>query len=41
VHSDTVTPAIEIHRSERKAGFIESTTGLLEAAVTGAILNRE
>jgi hypothetical protein len=36
-----VTAATEIHRSERKAGSSRSTTGLLEAAVAGTILNRE
>jgi hypothetical protein len=32
-----VASETEIHRSERKAGFIESATGLLEAAVAGTI----
>jgi hypothetical protein len=36
-----VTAATEIHRSDRKAGFIEINNRLLEAAVAGAILNRE
>jgi hypothetical protein len=36
-----VTAATEIHRSQKKPVSSRSTTGLLAAAVAGAILNRE